>query len=866
MKHRRLKAGRFALSGLAIATACLWGLDAQALGLGRLNVLSALGEPLRAEIDVTSITPDEAGSLSLRVASPDAYRAAGVDYNAVLPGTQVQLMRRPDGRQYLRLTSDRAVVEPFVDVILEMNWSSGRLVREYTLLLDPPGTPRNVAAAPPPAVAPAMSAAPQPPQPVARPAPAPVAPSVAAAAPAPERRAAPRPVDAPSPAPRAAAAPAPAPVPAAAGADKYTVRPGDSLSRIAKTLQPQNVSLDQMLVALFRGNPDAFVGNNMNRLKAGQVLNVPSADSAQQVTTSDAREVIRAQSADFSAYRQQLASGVQTTRTDEPGRQAKGAVQAQVQDNKQAAAPSPDKLTLSQGAIKASAPEAALAKDAEKKDAATRVAELSRNVEDLKRLQNEAAASKASAPAGVTVAAPAAAVASAPLVAVVPAAAPPAPAEAASAAPAAPAVVAAAAPAAAPAPAAKPPAPAAAAEEPGFLDSLGDNPMLLPGAGLLVALLAGFGAYRLRGRLRKSDRETSFLESRLQPDSFFGASGGQRIDTHDAPSSASSSSASSMSYSLSQLDAIGDVDPVAEADVYLAYGRDLQAEEILKEAMRANPERLAVRSKLLEVYAKRRDTKGFELLAGQLFALTGADSDDWRKAQELGRSIDPENPLYAPGGQPDMIVREGGRLVEPLDATTMPQSVQPKAAAGPITEPGSLDEPASLEPIEPLASLDEPKGLDLDLDLNLDGATSSDTSPGALEVTRPFTTGASIGDDGALSFELPGLAPAQSPAPAAAEMASLDFDLGDLKLDDDDGSAPVSRPAPLSSADEFDSALPSFELSDDDADPLARKLELAEEFRQIGDLEGARDLLEEVVASAEGALKTKAKGMLDSLN
>ena len=79
-----------------------------------------------------------------------------------------------------------------------------------------------------------------------------------------------------------------------------------------------------------------------------------------------------------------------------------------------------------------------------------------------------------------------------------------------------------------------------------------------------------------------------------------------------------------MSYSLSQLDAIGDVDPVAEADVYLAYGRDLQAEEILKEAMRSNPERMAMRTKLLEVYAKRRDTKGFELLAGQLFALDRA--------------------------------------------------------------------------------------------------------------------------------------------------------------------------------------------------------------------------------------------------
>jgi pilus assembly protein FimV len=843
LKHRRLNAGRFALSGLAIATACLWGLSAHALGLGQLRVQSALGEPLRAEIDVTSLSAEEAGTLTLRVAPPDAYRAAGVDYNPVLPGTQVQLLKRADGRSYLRLTSDRAVVEPFVDVILEMNWASGRLVREYTLLLDPPATPRNLAAAPAPSVAPVISAAPSPAAPLA-PAPraaAPAAPAVAAA-PAPERRAAPRP-EAPPPAPRAAAAPAAAQAPAAAGGDQYRVRPGDSLSRIAKNLQPPSVSLDQMLVALFRGNPDAFVGNNMNRLKAGEVLTVPSAEGAKQIAEPEAREVIRAQSADFDAYRQQLASGVRTQKTDEPTRQAKGSVQAAVQDNKQAASPAPDKLTLSQGAVKGSAPEAAAAKEAEKKDNATRVAELSRNVDELKRLQGEtagaagvatvAAGSSAPATPAAPVAAPAAASAAVPVVAAVPAAA---------AVPASAPVVVPAAPAAPPVAKAPLPAPAAAAE-PGLLDSLTDNPLLLPGAGVLIALLAGLGAYRLRGRLRKGERETSFLESRLQPDSFFGASGGQRVDTHDASPSSSGSSASSMSYSLSQLDAIGDVDPVAEADVYLAYGRDLQAEEILKEAMRANPDRLAVRSKLLEVYAKRRDTKGFELLAGQLFALTGADSDDWHKAQDLGRQIDPDNPLYAPGGQPDMIVREGGRLVEPLGATTQPHSVQPVAVAGPITEAGSL-EPS-------------PR-VDLDLDLDLDGRTSSDTSPGALEATRPFSTGAAILDDKPFSLDLPGAS-----QPATASAGALDFDLGELTLDDDKPGAHKSGAA---ADDDFSASLPAFDLGGDDADPLMRKLELAEEFRQIGDTEGARDLLEEVVASADGALKTKAEGMLASLS
>jgi len=829
LKHRKLSAGRFALSGLALATACLWGLQAHALGLGQLRVQSALGEPLRAEIDVTSLSGEEAGTLVLRVAPPDAYRTAGVDYNAVLPGTQVQLLKRPDGRPYLRLTSERAVVEPFVDVILEATWASGRLTRDFTLLLVPPSTARNLAAAPPP-VAPALSPAPLPAAPAPRTVQAAPPPSVVAAAP--PRQAAPRaeppPAQAPAPAPRPAAQVAPAP---AAGGETYRVRPGDSLSRIARNVQPASVSLDQMLVALFRGNPDAFSGNNMNRLKAGEVLQVPSSDQARQLSAADAREVIRAQSADFNAYRQQLASGVGLHKTDAPTRQAKGSVQATVQDSQQAAAAAPDKLTLSQGAVKTAAPEAAASQQAQNKDTAARVTELSRKVEQLEELQSAAAASVPAAAAAATAAtATAAATASAPAAA----AAPPAAAEAAASAPAL--VTAPAAATAAPKPAA-----ADAAQQPGLLASLLDSPLLLPGAGVLAALIAGLGVVRLRGR--KRERETSFLESRLQPDSFFGASGGQRVDTNDVPSA--SSAASSMSYSLSQLDAIGDVDPVAEADVYLAYGRDLQAEEILKEAMRANPERLAVRSKLLEVYAKRRDIKGFELLAGQLFALTGPDSEEWQKAQELGRQIDATNPLYAPGGQPDLLVREGGRLVEPLDATTMPHTAQAKPT-GPITAPGSLD---------------AAPGVDLDLDLGLDTRGGGDTAPAALEATRPFATSASLLGDAPRAPEPLGASSASSMAPA---IDTIDFDLGDLSLDDGPGGAP-SRAAPLSTHADFMASLPSLEL-DDDANPLARKLELADEFRQIGDVEGARDLLEEVVAGADGALKAKARAMLDSLS
>ncbi|MDP3413837.1 MAG: fimbrial protein FimV, partial [Polaromonas sp.] len=109
-------------------------LQVQALGLGRVTVQSALGEPLRAEIDIPEINAEEAASLRASVASADAFKAAGLEYSAAVTNLQISLQRRPDGRSYLRLTSDRPVSEPFVDLILEARWASGRIVRDYTML------------------------------------------------------------------------------------------------------------------------------------------------------------------------------------------------------------------------------------------------------------------------------------------------------------------------------------------------------------------------------------------------------------------------------------------------------------------------------------------------------------------------------------------------------------------------------------------------------------------------------------------------------------------------------------------------------------------------------------------------------------
>ncbi len=881
-----------ALAAALSASPSAWGLS-----LGRLSVQSALGETLRAEIDVTSLTPEEASNLRVRVAPPESYRVAGIDYNAVLPATAVTLQRRADGTAFLRIVSDRSVQEPFVDLILELSWSSGRLLREYTLLFDPPSSKSApstapVAAAPAPAptpqpVAPPPVAVVPPPPPVATaPAPADVGSSPAPTARRPGRPEAP---EAPVPGPRTTASGEGAQTP---GASDYTVRKGDTLSGIASSRAASGVSLEQMLVSLYRGNSQAFIGNNMNRLKAGVVLTVPSSEQAAAVDQAEARQVIQAQSADFNAYRQRLAGAVPAAAEKAPTRKSAGKVQTEVQDRKEAAAPSPDRLTLDKGDKGKSASSAAedkLAKERADKEAAARVKELARNLDELKKLQAASAASPAatgsataggpglkvpsvaaapapaSAPSSPTLVAPASApaMATSPASAVV-AAASAAP-ETVASAPEMPASMAPVTAAASePAPASAPvtaaasapitPMPPAEPQEPSFIDTLSDNPLVLPGAGIVLALLLGFGWYRLRNRNKDEAGVTSFLESKLQPDSFFGASGGQRVDTRDA-----AGTPSSMSYSLSQIDAIGDVDPVAEADVYLAYGRDLQAEEILKEAMRANPERLAIRTKLLEVYAKRRDAKGFELLAGELYGLTNGTGEDWSKAQEMGRSIDPDNPLYEPGGMPT-----GGHLsdsaMEPLGASTMPQSVVPSPSR--FVDSGEMhlgDEPV-------------PSGsTDLDLDISVPGpmdeAPPVSSAPGMFSLSQPSAfvpsqpgTALSQLDTGSrsLDFELQDMPPASSPSSAAVPSV----DLGDQSLDLD-GARPLAL---TTGSGDLSSAPLDLQLDDDGADPLARKVELAEEFRQIGDLEGARDLLQEVIEKADGALKSKAQGMLDNLS
>lgn len=887
------KIQRWQFSALTLAIAVGIGsvsTEASALALGRVNVLSALGEPLRAEIDVPQISAEEAESLQVNPASPDAFKAAGLDYNAAVSTLRISLQRRADGTSFLRVQGDRVVDDPFVDLIVEATWSAGRVVRDYTLLLDPPSLRQAIPAITqaqisPPAAGTSVPAVT-----------APVRPSASARPPAPA--ATPR----PTPAPASAAAPSPAapstPSSATTTTDKppsVTVAPGDTAGRIAARVKPVEVSLDQMLVALLKANPDAFIAGNVNRLRAGSVLDVPTSADALATPPDEATRTVVAQSNDFNAFRQRLAAAAPSTAVAQPDRAASGRVQAQVQERAPAAT-APDKLTLSAGQVQAGSADQ-IARQRQARDEAARVAELSRNVADLNKL-GAAVPGAAPAPAAPGLRVPAAAPAALPAPAPAPAAAaaPPAPAAptppvapapatpvaaatAASAPPTTAAVAAAvptaSAPAAAPSPAAaaqpapapKPPvvvAPPPPLPEPSLLDDLLTNPMVPLAAGGLLALLAGLALYKVRQRRKAPQVDSSFLESRLQPDSFFGASGGQRVDTND-----SSATGSSMVYSPSQLDAAGDVDPVAEADVYLAYGRDMQAEEILKEAIRTNPSRVAVHVKLLEIYAKRRDVKAFEAVAGDAYALTRGVGLEWEQICTFGRDLDPGNGLYQPGGQPGS---PSNMATVGMAAMTQPSMAQPDfgTPSGPVDLELDLDFSADPAPSRPQAA-----SLDLPVPTLPQESGSTPFNDRSGETTSSMQATDSVLDSLPVDLDFDPSppparsapqAPSTSPSPlkAAESDGLLEFDLGSLSLDLEETTRASSLGASGSSAgvSTKPGALDGDSLGDD---PLATKLALAEEFFAIGDSDGARALVEEVVSEASGALKAKAERFLTEL-
>jgi pilus assembly protein FimV len=419
------------LTHCAIAAICVIVCipSAHALSLGRFNVQSLMGEPLRAEVEVTQANSDELRGLSAQVASPASFSQAGMEFNPGLANVRTRVEKRNDGSSFIVLTGTTPILDTFVDLILETRWSSGSLVKNYAMLLTasnnnqvPPTTSKN--AAPVGRLAPAApvnlayissanasdlpltgnsvgnsggtsSSVPQPSgvnaknvpvyrfdnlessvtngnkatsYPVAEPAPAVSAkPYVPFAG-------------------RVQTAPRQAPNDENASGKTVTVPKGSTATQLVAGYLQGNVSLDQMLIALLRANPHAFINGNVNLIRAGSTVRIPSTEEAAQIDLSEAHQTIVAQSRDFGTYARKLASTPIAVGAEDAGRTMSGKISAKVKEDT-TGIPGQDKLTLSKKDSNEKGSESEIASEKKTSDESSQIAALNKNIEALSKLQ-----------------------------------------------------------------------------------------------------------------------------------------------------------------------------------------------------------------------------------------------------------------------------------------------------------------------------------------------------------------------------------------------------------------------------------------------------------------------------------------------
>jgi pilus assembly protein FimV len=859
---------------------------ALALGLGKLTVESALGQPLAARIELTSVTKDELDSLRAKIADPSLYRQNNLTYQGTLSRARVSL-ESAGGTAFLKVTSPVSVQEPFLDLLIELDWASGRVVREYTFLLDPPGMPAPSATAE--AITPARAGTP----------------ARTSAAPAPR---------APAAAASGGAAGAASGAATAAGGEQYTVRRGDTLQKIATQFKPAEASLEQMLAALFRGNQSAFEGDNMNRLRAGAILTIPSAADAQALPSAEATKVVRMQASDWRTYRDRVAA-MAPAAAEGGARESSGRIGASVEERTPAAAPGSDKLRVSREAgtgKAAGAAEDAIARDQQLKDAQSRIAALEKTIAEMQRavelrnqtlaqLQAQADAAKGKAPAPAeSASAPSSAQPPAPAASTAaPGAAPssgaPATTPPSATAPAAPAESKAAAPAADTAAKATPKtAPPAKTEPQGFFaDLLSGTPNWALGAGALaiLGLIAAFVAARRRKGTKFEDSIISGTD--IKTNTVFGSTGGGVVNTGE------NSLASDFSREgLGNIDT-DEVDPIAEAEVYLAYGRDAQAEEILKDALKKDPQRQEIYLKLLEIHSQHNKPQAFETVASELFAVSHGQGDVWHKAVTLGRQLDPANPMFQDAaGQAQQPAAAAPAAASALaSAPRSPLHAAPAFSDGDISiapqAAGAPKSPAhflagaeyalarsATTPVAAVAAatqgakaaITEAAGA---AGSALAGAMAAGKSgfedfagskPHLVDAASELTTRVDTPDEQPhfdLDFQLddadrtaPFKSPEPKPEPTLAAPAAFGHPAGPLELDKLDLSFNPERPA-------FEDPTPS--VLDGQWHDAATKLDLAKAYHEMGDVDGAREILQEVLHEGDDQQKSEAKSLLGKL-
>lgn len=821
-----------------------------ALGLGEINLTSYLNQPLNAEIKVHSATDEELNNLLVTLAPVAEFSRMGIDYMPGIEHLKFSVEKKSDGSTVIKVVTRKNFREPFLNILVEVNWPKGRILREYTLLVDPPVlilsepvvTQPAVVAAPSTKKTPVVESAPQ---------------SV-------EKPAAKTPSTTRPPIPQQKSTKAePSHSMDMDGPGKTTTNYGptkrnDTLWKIAKKVRPdQSISMNQAMLGLLRENPKAFVHNNINRLKAGYVLRVPDQASMTSLSKRQANTEVSKQYhewrnlgrkstvANADATPGKAASKETTTQKKEkPGKGRLELLAPKTGEESEAGAGTKiDPKSSKEEVIRqlAFTRESEEAKGQENAELRSQVTELESQIENNKRLfdlQDDELADLRAKLAELQKETPAAAEDK--KVAVKPEAKPKKAAE-----------------------------PAPPKEEPGLVGQWLEDPLTssLMGIAILIVVIllavivkrrsssgAGFKESILQERMPVDEPE----EPQVHIDEVLDSKEEERQESgEEKPPTSSYLSDFAVSSIGSMHDEVGEADPLTEADVFLAYGRFQPAEAMIHEAIENQPDRNDLKFKLLEIYYAARNEPSFEKEAA-IFKAVVADDSMWDKVVEMGQDLCPDSALF--GGSGSAVV------VEP--DTAEPASDEVMSGLGEVdTEmnPALEEEPVSDTPI------------DFDLG-DFEAEVGGDV--GVASVSEVSTD-----DDLDLDFDL-GMAGDES-APPVDDMGSTEVaeDLADeleamaSSLDststfneDADGT---STDTPEIGADfEFDTVDSSFEgegadsggapISSDE-DEMGTKLDLARAYIDMGDPEGAKSILNEVIEEGDDNQKSEAQELMQQI-
>lgn len=888
---------RVLISAMLLAPSAVMG-----LGLGEIRLNSALNEPLSAEIDLVAATPEEVGALQAQLASAEVFQRYGLDRPGYLNSIEFRVGRSQDGRSVLLVRSSEAISEPFVSFLVDVNWSRGRLLREYTVLLDPP----------------VMAAAGDGPAPAA----------IAA------------PTSLPAPAPAPSARPPVAETAPATDGSTYTVQRGDTLYQIAGSQAGgDHQAAQRLMIGIFRANPEAFNGN-INEMRAGAILRVPGSADLADIDAADAASEVRRQTTAWRAAGGGADSGRLRLVTPQEGAADTGTAQAQTSGNVRSQIESLERDIAEQRRLLELRNQelAKLQQDLARTRTAEAAAAAGKAAAD-KAAADKAAADKAAADraAADQAAADAAKTPPADETAVAPeddtprAEAPPEDVE--------------------PAPAAKP---KPATDEKSFLERLTDNWMILAGA--LALLLAGLFGYSTMRRRREADvdvalkgfdlpatapvpSETMRLRALATGDETAELERPATLEESDnfvveerpvaRPKAEAARPGVGHEETISAEAALDldQADPLAEADFHMAYGLYDQAVDLVRMALQHSPDRNDLKLKLAEIHFVAGDTPQFLSVARDLRKTLGPGGD-WDRIVIMGRQLAPDEPMFAGGVQDagvDLSLEGGDNLVD-IDLLSAPEGDE------------GLD--LDLGKVAAIADSNEATGENTAIEFNLDDMPMS-----------PTTTQKIVKRDGPGTVEMPTLELPSSETPTVetptlrlrgdkaggasgmatdvtAEMAidDLGLDVGDFSglPDADDATAiaagngdeatqiaqredstqvmtledeatalmPASGTSTTSMLPKLDPADVDFDLggaSDADDSPTAQnrmvteqlpqlsdlepvtmsevgtKLDLARAYMDMGDPDGARNILQEVLAEGSASQKQEARRLIDSL-